>query len=85
MTAALGASIDHARVLEASLFWDRATIERLVVSGDTIAEIHVVEALPRASGRVVQWWRMNPDPWHNGVSGFRQRMPCRRRLDLIPL
>ena len=36
--------IDHARVLKASLRWGRATIERLIVSGDTIADMHVVEA-----------------------------------------
>jgi len=36
--------IDHARALKASLRCGHATIERLVVSGDTIADIHVVEA-----------------------------------------
>ncbi|HUB10593.1 MAG TPA: nuclear transport factor 2 family protein [Acetobacteraceae bacterium] len=36
--------IDHARMLKASLRRGCATIERLVVSGDTIADIHVVKA-----------------------------------------
>ena len=35
--------IDHARVLKTSLRWGRATIENLIVSGDTIADIHVVD------------------------------------------
>ncbi len=36
--------IDHARTLKASLRWGRATIETLIVSGDTIADVHVIDA-----------------------------------------
>ena len=36
--------IDHARVVKRSLRRARATIEHLIVDGDTIADIHVVDA-----------------------------------------
>jgi len=36
--------IDHARVLKTHLRRGRAAIETLIVDGDTIADIHVVEA-----------------------------------------
>jgi len=40
----LAGFIDHARVLKKSLRRARATIEKLVVDGNTIADIHVVDA-----------------------------------------
>jgi ketosteroid isomerase-like protein len=36
--------IDHARTLKRSLRRGHATIEKLVVDGDTIADIHVIDA-----------------------------------------
>jgi len=36
--------IDHARVLKTHLRSGRATIESLIVDGDTIADIHVIDA-----------------------------------------
>jgi ketosteroid isomerase-like protein len=36
--------IDHARVLKTHLRRGRVTIETLIVDGDTIADIHVIEA-----------------------------------------
>lgn len=45
--------IDHARALKGSLRRGRVTIEQLIVDGDTIADIHIVEA-EKTNGSLVR-------------------------------